>query len=65
MNLRRIRKGQGLTMEAVADEAEIEYRQLGRIERGEINTTIVTLLRIAKVMKVDVHQFFLFPNEDE
>ncbi|MFY9152958.1 MAG: helix-turn-helix transcriptional regulator [Prolixibacteraceae bacterium] len=59
-NLRSIRKGKGLTMETVANEAEIEYRQLGRIERGEINTTIISLLRIAEVLKVDIKEFFDF-----
>ena len=31
-------------MEAVALEAGIEYRQLGRIERGEGNTTIISFI---------------------
>lgn len=59
-NLRRIRKDKGLSMEAVANEAEIEYRQLGRIERGEVNTTIISLLRIAKILEVDMKVFFEF-----
>ncbi|MGC9151664.1 MAG: helix-turn-helix domain-containing protein [Microbacter sp.] len=63
-NIRRIRKKQGLTMEAVANDSEIEYRQLGRIERGEGNSTIITLQRLAEVMKVDIHQFFIFPNKN-
>jgi transcriptional regulator with XRE-family HTH domain len=57
-NVRRIRQEKGLTMEALANEAEIEYRQLGRIERGEINTTVLSLLRIAEVLKVEVKIFF-------
>ena len=62
-NLRRIRKDKGLSMEAVANEAEIEYRQLGRIERGEVNTTIISLLRIAKILNVDMKILFDFDNE--
>ncbi|HUZ61174.1 MAG TPA: helix-turn-helix transcriptional regulator [Hanamia sp.] len=62
-NLRNIRKEKGLTMEAVANEAEIEYRQLGRIERGEINTTIISLLRIAEILKVDMKMLFDFERE--
>lgn len=58
-NIRHIRKKQGLSMEAVADNAEIEYRQLGKIERGEGNTTIITLLRLAEAMNVDIHLFFI------
>jgi len=57
-NIRRIRNEKGLTMESLAHETEIEYRQIGRIERGEINTTIISLVRIAEVLKVDISQFF-------
>ena len=62
-NLRRIRKDKGLSMEAVANEAEIEYRQLGRIERGEVNTTIISLLRIAKILKVEMKLLFDFERD--
>ena len=34
-NVRNIRVSKGLSMEAVANEPNMEYRQLGRIERGE------------------------------
>ncbi|UAY51285.1 helix-turn-helix domain-containing protein [Ferruginibacter albus] len=59
-NIRRIRKENGFTMEALANEAEIEYRQLGRIERGEVNTTIISLLRIADTLQVNLNEFFTF-----
>ena len=59
-HLRHIRKEKGLSMESVAYEAEIEYRQLGRIERGEVNTTLVSILRIAEVLKVDLNTLFTF-----
>jgi transcriptional regulator with XRE-family HTH domain len=58
-NIRHVRKEQGLTMEALANNAEVEYRQLGKIERGEGNTTIITLFRIAEAMNVDIQQFFI------
>jgi transcriptional regulator with XRE-family HTH domain len=57
-NIRSIRESKGLSMEAVANEANIEYRQLGRIERGEGNTTIATLLKISWALKVDIGNFF-------
>lgn len=57
-NIRNIRNDKGLSMETLAHEAEIEYRQLGRIERGEVNTTIISLHRIATVLKVDITTFF-------
>jgi transcriptional regulator with XRE-family HTH domain len=57
-NVRSIRNAKGLSMETLANEAEIEYRQLGRIERGEVNTTITSLLKIADALKVDISNFF-------
>ena len=62
-NLRNIRQRQGLSMESLANDAEIEYRQLGRIERGEINTTIISLLKIAKALNVDIKMLFDFESE--
>lgn len=62
-NLRSIRKGKGLSMETVANEAEIEYRQLGRIERGEVNTTIISLLRIAEILKIEMKTLFDFETK--
>jgi transcriptional regulator with XRE-family HTH domain len=58
--LRTIRKEKGLSMESLAHEAQIEYRQLGRIERGEINTTILSLKKIADALEIDIYQLFMF-----
>jgi len=49
-------------METFANEAEIEYRQIGRIERGEINTTIGILLRLSEVLEVEITEFFKIIN---
>jgi len=45
-------------MEALSHEAEIEYRQLGRIERGEVNPTVISLLKISDALSVDLADFF-------
>jgi transcriptional regulator with XRE-family HTH domain len=64
-NVRRIRNQKGLTMETVANEAQIEYRQLGRIERGEVNATIISLLKISTVLKINLSQFFDQDNSQQ
>lgn len=61
-HLRQIRLEKGLTMEALAFDAGIEYRQLGRIERGEVNTTISTVLAIAQALRVDTADLFRFKH---
>lgn len=57
-NLRRLRKARGFTMEGLAHEADMEYRQLGRIERGEINTSILSLLRVCEALHVEISELF-------
>lgn len=51
-NLRRLRKERGLSMEALANLAEIELSQISRIETAKINCKLITLLRIAKALEV-------------
>ena len=47
-------------MESLSNEANIEYRQLGRIERGEINTSVISLLNLADALNTEVVDFFKF-----
>lgn len=57
-NLRRIRIEMGLTQEELANDADIPINQVGRIERGEINTTIGTAAILASALKVGISDFF-------
>ncbi len=61
-NVRRIRTENNITMESLSFESGIEYRQIGRIERGEVNTTVMSLFRIAKVLNTDIRNFFDTPH---
>jgi transcriptional regulator with XRE-family HTH domain len=47
-------------MEDLSYKADIEYRQLGRIERGEVNTTLVSLLKVSEALEVDLKELFNF-----
>ena len=42
-NLKILRKEANLSQEDLANDCDISISQIGRIERGEINTTISTL----------------------
>ena len=59
-NLRKLRLAKGLTQEQLANELGIEISQISRIERGVINTSVTTLYAIAKTLKIDVSQLFVF-----
>jgi len=57
-NLRRIRKEKELSMEALANLAEIELSQVFRIETGKINPKLITILTIAKALGISPKELF-------
>jgi len=58
--IRKLRENKGITMRQFAVEADIEYSQLSKIERGVINTTISTVLALANALQIDVRELFKF-----
>lgn len=58
--VRRIRQREGISMRKLALEAEMEYSQLSKIERGVINTTVSSLYALATAMNIPVKEFFDF-----
>ena len=48
--VRVLRESKGLSQEKLANDAGIPINQIGRIERGEINTTISTLNTLADAL---------------
>ena len=57
-NLKKLREDRELSQEALANDADIPINQVGRIERGEINTTISTANAIAKALKISLSDLF-------
>ena len=57
-NLRRIRKEKELSMEALANLAEIELSLVFRIETGKINPKLITILTIAKALGISPKELF-------
>lgn len=52
MNLKRIRKSEGLTLEELAEISGVSKSMLGEIERGSTNPTILVLWKIAEGLKI-------------
>jgi transcriptional regulator with XRE-family HTH domain len=52
--IQKLRKKQGLSQLALANEADIPLSQIGRIERGENNPTISTLFVIANALEIEL-----------
>lgn len=58
--MRQIRKQYNLSQEELAYRANITISQVGRIERGVINTSVSTIFTIAKVLNIHPKEFFDF-----
>ena len=54
--IRELRISRNKTIEDIALEAEMEYTQLSRIERGKINTGVYHLYKISKSLGVMLHE---------
>ncbi|MBU1134756.1 MAG: helix-turn-helix transcriptional regulator [Candidatus Omnitrophica bacterium] len=58
--MRQLRKIKGWTQEELAEKADMDYKYLGAIERGEKNLTLTNIERIAKGLGIEIYQLFLF-----
>ena len=56
-----LRQAKGLSQETLANLADIPLSQVGRIERGEINSSISTSNAIAKALGLQLYELFIFP----
>jgi DNA-binding XRE family transcriptional regulator len=53
-NIAKLRKNSGISQDDLALEAEIGRRTVERLEVGETDVRFTTLVKIAKVLNVDV-----------
>lgn len=60
-NLRKFREAKKISMQQLADIAEIEKSQIARIEIGKSDPRISTVLTIAKALEIDPKDFFTLP----
>ena len=59
-HLRKIREEQGKGMRDFAAEADMEYSQYSKIERGAINTSIYAVWKIAKALGIPAKDLYDF-----
>ena len=50
--VKELREQKSLSVEALAAQANIEFRQLYRVENGEINPSLSTMYAIAKGLEI-------------
>lgn len=51
--VRGLRKGLGLSQEGLAEIAGLHRTYVGHVERGEVNPTLITILTLAKALRVE------------
>ncbi|MFW5498880.1 MULTISPECIES: helix-turn-helix domain-containing protein [unclassified Maridesulfovibrio] len=51
--IRAIRKRNNLSQQELAERAEISYKYLGEIERGQVNLSVEILIKISNALHVD------------
>ncbi|HLO69670.1 MAG TPA: helix-turn-helix transcriptional regulator [Flavipsychrobacter sp.] len=56
--LREIRKSKGISQEALAYATDLHLSQIGRIERGEVSTSISFVYLFAEILEVEPTSFF-------
>jgi len=56
--LRVLRMARGLSQQELAFKAGISKNQIGNIERGEVNVTLITLTAIAAELNISAKELF-------
>jgi len=57
-NLRRLRTGKNMSQEELALKAGLALSQISRIENGKLNSSISTIIVIAKTLNVHPGELF-------
>lgn len=60
-NTRRVRVQQGLSIEELADRADLSVATVGRIERGAVNTSTDTMDRLARALRIRLVELAMEP----
>jgi transcriptional regulator with XRE-family HTH domain len=58
-NIRELRKTRCWSQEALGERADLSYKFIGEIERGLVNPSLDSLVKIADALGVEVAEFFL------
>jgi len=64
-NLRRVRNEKGITQEKLVQLSGLALSQIGRIERGEINTSLDQIKTISDSLGITTSKLFEFEANEE
>jgi len=61
--IKELRKLNKFSQEKLADKADVHPTYIGKIERGEMNPSVVFLDKIAKAFNISLPELFVFPDD--
>jgi len=61
--IKDLRKLKGMSQEILAEKANLHPSLIGKMERGEINPTIISLEKIAKAFNISLAELLSFPDD--
>jgi transcriptional regulator with XRE-family HTH domain len=61
--IRSLRNARGWTQQELGSQADINYKFLGEVERGQQNPSFNILTKIAKALEVELPELFRFEHE--
>jgi transcriptional regulator with XRE-family HTH domain len=61
----QLRKERGLSQSDLAGMSNLDKRQIRRIEKGEANSTLSTVKRVADALEINVRDLFGFEIPEE
>ncbi len=56
--LRELRKSAGITQEELGEKAELSYKFIGELERGQVNVSLDSIVRITDALEVKIGDLF-------
>ena len=64
-SIREKRKEKGLTQEELAENADVNPKFLGKVERGETNVSLLTLAKICDALGISPCELLAFTSMDK
>ena len=58
LRVRQLRQKAGLTLERASSSAELDLAHWQKIEAGQVNVTLATMIRVANALDADLADFF-------
>ena len=65
LNVRKLRESAGLTLEQAAERSGMYWRHWQKVEAGEVNATLKTLVRLGLALDVDPGELVAAPKRAE